>query len=232
MKIVSLNVGRPREVMWKGKRVTTGIFKEPVAGRVMMRSLNLDGDRQADLSVHGGSSKAVYAYPVEHYEYWRKELPEMKLPWGKFGENLTTEGLREDGLNIGDRLRIGSAEVMVTEPRLPCYKLGITFGRDDIIKRFLRSGRTGFYVAVLQEGEIGAGDSVDLISRDGNAVTVADITRLYVSEKDNLDLLHRAVQVEALPESWRDYFRQQIEKLGRSVERKPQTQSPASPCCE
>jgi len=149
-----------------------------------------------------------------------------------FGENLTTEGLLEDAVSIGDRLRIGSAEVMVTEPRMPCYKLGIKFGREDIIKRFLRSGRTGFYVAVLQEGEVGAGDIIDLISRDGNNVTVADITRLYVSEKDNLDLLHRAIQVEALPESWRDHFRQQIQKLGRSVERERQAKSRASPCCE
>lgn len=232
MKIVSVNVGLPREVVWKGKKVTTGIFKEPVEGRVMMRRLNLDGDRQADLSVHGGPSKAVYVYPVEHYAYWRGELPEMKLPWGMFGENLTTEGLLEDAVSIGDRLRIGSAEVMVTEPRMPCYKLGIKFGREDIIKRFLRSGRTGFYVAVLQESEVGAGDSVEVISRDGNDVTVADITRLYVHERDNLDLLHRAMRVEALPESWRDYFRQQIEKLGRSVERARQAKSLASPCCE
>jgi MOSC domain-containing protein YiiM len=169
-------------------------------------------------------------YPVEHYDYWREQLPDMKLPWGMFGENLTTEGLREDAVSIGDRLRIGTAEVMVTEPRMPCYKLGIKFEREGIIKRFLRSGRTGFYVAVLQEGEVGAGDIVNLISGDGNNVTVADITRLYVREKDNLDLLHRAVRVEALPESWRDYFRQQIEKLGRSAE--PQAKSRASPCCE
>jgi MOSC domain-containing protein YiiM len=232
MKIVSVNVGLPREVMWKGKRVTTGIFKEPITGRVMMRRLNLDGDRQADLSVHGGPSKAVYIYPVEHYDYWRGELPEMKLPWGMFGENLTTEGLREDAVGIGDRFRIGSAEVMVTEPRLPCYKLGIKFGREDIIKRFLRSGRTGFYVAVVQEGEVGAGDTINLISRDGHSVTVADITRLYVREKNNRDLLHRAVRVEALPESWRDYFSKQIEKLGRPVEREPQTKAAQSPCCE
>jgi MOSC domain-containing protein YiiM len=232
MKIVSVNVGLPREVIWKGKKVTTGIFKEPVEGRVMMRRLNLDGDRQADLSVHGGPTKAVYMYPVEHYDYWRGELPEMNLPWGMFGENLTTDGLREETVNIGDRLRIGSAEVMVTEPRMPCYKLGVKFGREDIIKRFLRSGRTGFYVAVLQEGEVGAGDTADLIARDGNNITVADITRLYVSEKDNLDLLHRAVRVEALPEGWRDYFLKQIEKLDRSVKRESQTKAAESPCCE
>ena len=213
MKLVSVNVGLPREVTWKRKSVTTGIFKEPVAGRVMMRTLNLDGDRQADLSVHGGPSKAVYVYPVEHYDYWRRELPDMKLPWGVFGENLTTEGLLEDTVNIGDRFRIGSAEVMVTEPRMPCYKLGIKFGRDDIIKRFLASGRSGFYFAVLQEGEVGADDTIELLNRDEHNVTVGDIVRLYVSEKDDLELLHRAVRVDTLPESWRGYFQHQIEKL-------------------
>src|SRR5229473_1003729 len=149
MKVVSVNVGFPREVPWKGQTVTTGIFKEPVEGRVMLRTLNLEGDRQADLSVHGGRSKAVYAYPAEHYRYWSRELPELPLPWGMFGENLTTEGLQEEELNIGDRLRIGAAEVMVTEPRMPCYKLGIRFGRSDILRRFLDSGKSGFYFSVL-----------------------------------------------------------------------------------
>jgi MOSC domain-containing protein YiiM len=213
MKVISVNVGLPREVTYKSKTITTGIFKEPVEGRARLRRLNLDGDRQADLSVHGGPSKAVYAYPIEHYEYWREQLPDVDLPWGMFGENLTVEGLREDRVNIGDRFRIGSAHVMVTEPRLPCYKLAAKFGRDDIIKRFLHSGRTGFYFAVLQEGEVGAGDDITVVSRDENAITVADITRLYVHEKDDVSTLRRAVQVEALPESWRGYFRKRIEKL-------------------
>jgi len=213
MKLVSVNIGHPREVIYKGKRVTTGIFKEPVEGRIRLRTLNLDGDRQADLSVHGGLSKAAYAYPIEHYEYWREQLPGVDLPWGMFGENFTTEGLREDSVNTGDRFRIGSAEVMVTEPRLPCYKLAAKFGRDDIIKRFLHSGRTGFYFAVMQEGEVGTGDGIELVSRDEHSVTVADITRLYVREKDDVGTLRRAVQVTALPESWRVYFGKRIEKL-------------------
>lgn len=213
MKIISVNVGLPREVFWKGKNVTTGIFKEPVKGRVRMRSLNLDGDRQADLSVHGGASKAVYTYPAEHYAYWRRALPEMSLPWGMFGENLTTEGLGEDALHIGDRLRIGSAEVMVTEPRLPCYKLGLKFGRDDIVKRFLRSGRTGFYFAVTQEGDVGPGDAIEWIHRDAGGMSVADITRLYTVDKDNVAHLRRAARIEALPESWREYFRRQLARL-------------------
>lgn len=213
MKVVSVNVGLPREVTYKGKTITTGIFKEPVEGRATLRRLNLDGDRQADLSVHGGPSKAVYAYPSEHYTYWREQLPGVDLPWGMFGENFTVEGLREDRVNIGDRFRIGSAHVMVTEPRLPCYKLAAKFGRDDIIKCFLYSGRTGFYFAVLQEGEVGAGDDITVVSRDEHTVTVADVTRLYVHDKDDVTTLRRAVQVDALPESWRGYFQKRIEKL-------------------
>ena len=151
MKIISLNIALPRIVEWNGGPVATGIFKEPVQGPVMVRTLNLGGDRQADLSVHGGVSKAVYAYPVEHYEFWKKALPEMELPYGMFGENFTTEGMLEDAVNVGDRFRIGDAELMVTEPRLPCYKLGIKFGRADILRKFLQSRRTGFYFAVLKE---------------------------------------------------------------------------------
>jgi MOSC domain-containing protein YiiM len=213
MKLVSVNVGLPQEVIWKGKTVTTGIFKEPVEERVKVRFLNLDGDRQADLTVHGGLDKAIYVYPVEHYEYWRGELPEMELPWGMFGENLTTVGLLEDSVNIGDRFRIGTAEVMVTQPRMPCYKLGIKFGRANMVKQFLDSRLTGFYFSVLQEGEVGVGDAMELISRDENNVTVADITRLYVRQRDDLQMLHRAAQVKALPDGWRDYFQQQINKL-------------------
>ena len=155
MKLISIQVGLPREVNWHGRSVTTGIFKEPIAGPVMLRTLNLDGDAQADLTVHGGTTKAAYAYPLEHYEYWRNELPDMDLPFGMFGENFTTEGLLEKEVNIGDRFRIGDAEVVVTEPRVPCYKLGIKFGRADILKRFLASRRIGFYFAVLREGEVG-----------------------------------------------------------------------------
>lgn len=208
--IISVNVGTPREVVWQGKSITTGIFKEPVDAPVMMSTLNLDGDRQADLTVHGGTEKAVYVYPAEHYEYWRNELPDVDLPWGVFGENFTTEGLLEDALYIGDRFRIGEAEVIVTQPRLPCYKLGVKFGHADMVKKFLSSRRTGFYLAVLREGMIKAGDAFELVDRDAEHVTVADITRLYAFERDDLVTLRRAVEVEALPESWRSYFEHQI----------------------
>ena len=213
MKLVSVNVGLPRLVLRSGEPVSTGIFKEPLAGRVMLRTLNLDGDRQADLSVHGGPSKAVYVYPSEHYDFWKRELPEMDLPWGMFGENFTTRGVREQEMNIGDKFRIGEATVMATEPRMPCYKLGLRFGRTDIIKRFLASERSGFYLAVLQEGEVGAGDEIELIEQNKSGVRVSDVTRLYVSDKSNTDLLRRAIGTEALPESWRSYFQHQLQKL-------------------
>jgi MOSC domain-containing protein YiiM len=212
MKIVSVNVGLPSQVTWQGKLVTTGIFKEPVNTPVMMRTLNLDGDQQADLTVHGGVSKAIYAYPSEHYSYWRTELPEIDLPWGMFGENFTTEGLLEENVYIGDRFKIRETEVMVTEPRMPCYKLGIKFGRPDIIKRFLASRRTGFYFAVAREGLVSAGDAIELIGREQRDISVADITRLYAFEKNDLKGLRRVIGVDSLPENWKGYFQHQLEK--------------------
>lgn len=211
MKLISVCVGLPREVSWKGKPVTTGIFKQPMAGRVLMRSLNLDGDQQADLTVHGGTEKAIYAYPMEHYDYWRQELPNETLPWGAFGENLTTEGLSETTVNIGDCFRIGTAEVMVTQPRFPCFKLNLKFGRDDMVKRFLNSRLSGIYFSVVQEGEVGKGDAIELVKRDENNITVADIVQIYVREAND-DLVHRAIQVPALAASLRTYFQQQIEQ--------------------
>jgi MOSC domain-containing protein YiiM len=209
MRIISVNVGRPRLVVWQGQPVSTGIYKTPVEGPVWLRTLNLDGDRQADLTVHGGPTKAAYAYPSEHYTYWRHELPGMELPWGMFGENFSIEGLDESAVSIGDRFRFGSAEVRVTEPRMPCYKLGIKFGRADILRRFLASGKTGFYLSVLRESEVQAGDEIELIERDENNITVADITRLYAGDRD-VELLKRASALEALPLSWRERFRKQL----------------------
>ena len=214
MKIISVNVGLPRLVLRNGEPVSTGIFKEPVAGRVMVRTLNLDGDRQSDLSVHGGPEKAVYGYPSEHYDFWKRELPDMDLPWAIFGENFTTTGLFETEINIGDKFRVGTAEVMVTQPRMPCYKLGIRFGRVDIIKRFLVSERTGFYLSVLKEGEVGAGDEIELLERNAAGVKVVEVTRLYSSDKDNVDVLRRLIALKELPESWREYLQRRLEKLG------------------
>jgi MOSC domain-containing protein YiiM len=221
MKVVSVNVGLPREVKWHGRVVTTGIFKEPVEGRVALRRLNLDGDRQADLTVHGGEQKAVYCYPLGHYDYWKKELPGRELPMGMFGENFTIEdggmGLLEESVHLEDRISVGTAEVVVTQPRLPCYKLGVRFGSDDMVKRFLASGRTGFYVAVVREGEVGAGDAMKLIGREANAVAVSEITRLYVAKRygeAEIRAVRRALRVEELPEGWKEYFRERLAQTG------------------
>ena len=213
MKLISVQVGRPQLVVRNGEPVSTAIFKERVEGRIMLRTLNLDGDRQADLSVHGGPTKAVYVYPSEHYEFWRQEFPEMDLPFGMFGENFTVTGFSETRVNIGDEFSVGAAIVRVTEPRMPCYKLGIRFGRADILKRFLASERTGFYLSVVQEGEVEAGDEFQLLKRNEPSVTINEVTRLYSRDRGNVDLLRRAVEVEALPESWRLYFKEQLLKI-------------------
>ena len=212
-KIISLNVGLPRTVTWHEHAVTTGIFKQPVEGRVFSRKLDLDGDRQADLSVHGGEYKAVYCYPLEHYAYWKKELPGYDLTPGNFGENFSTEGLLEDAVHLGDRFSIGSAEVVVTQPRLPCYKLGIRFQSDAMVKRFLASRRSGFYLAVVREGEVGGGDEIKEVSRDPHHVSISEIIRLYLAKNYNdadVELVRRALQIPSFPESWKEDFRDRL----------------------
>ena len=212
MKLISLNVARPRLIVYKGATINTGIFKQPVSGPVQLRTLNLDGDRQADLTVHGGPYKAVYAYPSEHYDYWRQQLPGIDLPWGMFGENFTTTGLSEDELHIGDRLQIASAVLMVRQPRMPCYKLAAKFQRDDMIERFLHSGRSGFYFSVEQEGEVAVGDSFKFLSRDSSAITIAEMNLLFISNKYDHNLLQKAMNTSALPEDWREYFAPRLDR--------------------
>jgi MOSC domain-containing protein YiiM len=213
MKILSLNLCLPRLTTWKGESISTGIFKQPVAGRVRLRILNFDGDRQADLSVHGGPDKGVYAYPSEHYPLWRGELPEVEMNWGMFGENLTTEGLLESEVKIGDVFQIGSAVIRVTQPRIPCYKLQAKFQRDDILKRVLSSGRSGFYFAVDQEGEAGAGDEIKLVNRDEHGMTIADINGLYTNRDRELSRLERAAALSGLPGGWRRHFHAMAERV-------------------
>jgi MOSC domain-containing protein YiiM len=209
MKIVSLNVGLPREVVWHGRTVTTGIYKFPVEGPVALRKLNLDGDRQADLTVHGGEHKAVYLYPIEHYAYWKKKLPGRELPPGSFGENFTTEGLLENEAHIGDQFAIGTAEVIVTQPRLPCYKLGIRFKADDMVRKFLVSRRIGFYVAITQEGQVEAGDEIKLLSRARNSICIAAFLELYMTKNwtaaDRTQIRH-LFALPSLPNHWKSYF--------------------------
>jgi MOSC domain-containing protein YiiM len=210
MKLVAVSVGGPREVEWRGRIVRTSIFKTPVSGRVRVARLNIEGDQQSDLSVHGGPEKAVYAYPAEHYAFWRIELPDAELDQGAFGENFTTEGLLEEEVCIGDRYRIGTVELVVTQPRTPCYKLGIRFGRPDMVKRFQHSGHSGFYLSVAREGEVGAGDLIHRIARDDRGLTVADVVGLYTADAANQALLERATDHPALPAGWRDYFRKRL----------------------
>jgi len=205
--VLSVNVGLPREVIWRGKPVMTGIYKRPVAGRVAVRALNLDGDRQADLRVHGGPDKAVYAYPSEFYELWSRERPELEFGPGTFGENLTTEGLLDEDVSVGDRFQVGTAELVVTQPRLPCFKLGIKMGRDEFVIEFLERGLLGFYLAVARAGEVEAGDRIVELGRDPRGFRVTEVSRLYARDRDDVAGLRRAADLDALPESWREYFR-------------------------
>ncbi|HTH22575.1 MAG TPA: MOSC domain-containing protein [Nitrososphaeraceae archaeon] len=215
MRLLSLNVGLPRQVRFQGELVTTGIFKKPVQGSVRLRKLNLEGDKQADLKVHGGVDKAVYAYAGEHYDYWRQELPDMSLPWGMFGENFTTEGMFEESVNIGDQFKVGTANLIATQPRMPCYKLGVKFGSMDMIKRFLASGLTGVYFKVMKEGELEQGDEIKLIKKAENSVTVKDIVRIYTIDKDDIQTIERAIKIKDLPNGWRYHFIKQLGQVGK-----------------
>jgi MOSC domain-containing protein YiiM len=219
MKVLSVNVGLPRKVLFNGQTITTAIFKDPVKGPVMLRKINLDGDKQADLTVHGGADKAVYSYPAEHYDYWRKQYPNIDIIWGMFGENFTTEGLMEDTVNIGDQVQIGSAKLVATQPRMPCYKLGVRFGIMEIIRRFLSSGRPGIYFKVLKQGEVKTDDKIEIIEKDKNNVTVKDIVHLYINRDhvDNIEIMRRAIKISALPEGWKYEFQQNIEQLGQKL---------------
>jgi MOSC domain-containing protein YiiM len=213
VKVVSVSVGLPQRVVWHGRTVSTAIFKQPVEGRVTVRRLNLDGDGQADLSVHGGEAKAVYCYAAEHYAWWTRELRGRALEPAMFGENLTTSDVDENSIHLGDELSIGSARFVVTQPRLPCYKLGIRFQSDDMVRRFLESGRSGFYLRVSQEGDVAADDPIKIVFRDPQSVRVGDVTRLYIAKTyhgDDLQLLKRALLVDALPDSWKEHFRSRL----------------------
>jgi MOSC domain-containing protein YiiM len=211
MRLVAVSVGLPRDIEWRGEIVRTSTFKDPVPGRRRVSMVNIEGDRQSDLTVHGGPDKAVYAYPSEHYDWWRGELPGITLEWGAFGENLTTEGLVETEVSIGDRFRVGSAEFAVTQPRMPCFKLGARFGRADMVKRFEQAGRNGFYLRVLREGDIGAGDGIEPLSRDGRGLSVSQAARLHSGALVDPALLALASEHPGLPAGWRARFRKRLE---------------------
>lgn len=209
--MLSVNTGLPREVAWKGRTVRTGIFKSPVQGRVAVRHEGLRGDGQADLVAHGGASKAAYVYPSEHHPFWREVWPDLEIGPATFGENLTTEGLLETAVHLGDRLRVGTAVLEVTQPRTPCYKLGIRLGREDAVTRFLAEDRSGFYLAVVEAGEVEAGDAVERLEEDPRRVSVVEAVRILRGELRDPDLLRRAIDVPAVPEEWRRRFQKALD---------------------
>ena len=212
MKLLSVNVGLPREIIANGRTVTTGIYKQPVAGRVFARPLNIDGDRQADLTVHGGIDKAVYAYPHEHYAHWERELGCGDFIPGQFGENLTTSGLLEDDVRIGDIFAIGGARFEVSQPRVPCFKLALRMEMPQFPKLFLKSQRTGFYLRVAQEGEIGAGDAVSRVTTDPQQMTVREVFDVAYGETSTPANVERALAMPALATSWREMFEERLAK--------------------
>lgn len=210
MKLSSVNVGLPREVVADNRLVITSIFKSAVSGRIPIRNNNLAGDQQSDLSVHGGRAKAIYAYPHEHYAFWRVQLPGVDLQPGSFGENLTVEGLLEEDVHVGDRLKIGSSELVVTQPRLPCFKLGIRFGRADMVKRFLESGRSGFYLSVAVEGDVAAGDALEILERHPAAVSIPELLRMYLKEANEPERLREVIAIPALSDAWRNDLQKRL----------------------
>lgn len=213
MRVLSVHVGRPLAIPVDDGRVLTSIFKSPVSGRIAVRRHNLEGDQQSDLTVHGGKAKAVYAYAHEHYAYWHEQLPDIALKPGHFGENLTVEGLREEDVHVGDRLRVGTAELIVTQPRLPCFKLALRFGRADMLRRFHKSGRSGVYFAVHVEGDVAAGDPIELLERHPAAVSITELLRVYFDDRADPARLRALIAIPALSDAWRAEFQ---ERLSRS----------------
>ena len=212
MKLHSVNMSQPKDVAYDGKTVRTGIFKEPVKGRVWLRKLGLDGDGHGDLAVHGGIDKAVYAYPIEHYEYWMRELERDELPFGQFGENFTVEGLLEEEVHIGDVFQIAGAQVQITQPRVPCFKLGLKMECSTFPKHFLASERSGFYLRVIAEGNVGAGDPTERIKIDPARLSIKEIHHLHYFDNLNRQGIKRALDVPALSDSWRESFEGFLDK--------------------
>ena len=218
MRLISVNVSLPRDIPYHGNTVSTGIFKEPVGRRVSLWRLNLEGDGQADRNVHGGINKAVYAYPLEHYEYWSRELGRTDFACGQFGENFTVSGMLEDAVRIGEVFRVGSALVEVTQPRAPCFKLGIRMGLESFPKSFLSSGRTGFYMKVLEEGEVGAGDRFERVAVEEDGLSVRDVWRLAVRDKQDLEGARKALRLGSLAPEWRGRLEKRFEDAGIPIE--------------
>ena len=212
MKLLSVNVSLPKEVPYKDKTITTGIFKEPVEGRVMLRELNLEGDGQADLKAHGGIHKAVYVYSIENYDHWKRELGRDDFTYGQFGENFTVEGMTDGEVHIGDQYRVGGALLEVTQPRVPCFKLGLRMDSSEFPKMFHTGERMGFYFRALEEGEVGAGDVIERVKIDPERMTVREIYHLLYFDKDNVEVAKKALCIKALSPGWRGSFEEIVSK--------------------
>lgn len=214
MKLLSIHIGQVREVKYNGRMTTTGIFKQEVNGPKNVSFLNIEGDKQADLTVHGGENKAVYAYPAEHYDYWEEKRPDLEFYPGVFGENLSITGLKEKDVCVGDVYKIGSVVFSVTTPRLPCFKLGIKMGDPTIIRDFLLANKSGFYFKVLEEGIIEPGDAIEKVSNDGYGLSITELVALHSTEKQNKELLQKAINSPTLQDDWRDDFEVKLHRLG------------------
>jgi MOSC domain-containing protein YiiM len=220
MRLLSVNVSPPKAVPSEDKIITTGIFKRPVEGRVRLRALNLDGDGQADLKNHGGIHRAVYAYSIENYDYWKRELGRDHFSYGQFGENFTVEGMLEDAVHIGDVFKVGGALVQVSEPRVPCAKLALKMGLPTFPKRFLTSERVGFYLRVLEEGEVGAGDPIESVKTDPERMSVQEFIHLSYFDEGNLESMRKALRITTLSPDWREWFEEVLAKSGEAVPQK------------
>ena len=214
MHIDAISVGRPKEVEYEGKTMRTSIFKTPVEGPQKVTFTNIEGDEQANLKVHGGPTRPICVYASEYYAYWEEVMGVEKLPWGFFGENLNiTGGVFEEKINVGDRFEVGTVILEALQPRFPCNKLGMKMGDKKYIKEVLDTGKTGFYVGVVQEGIISPGDEVKRTFINSDTITIDDITQLYYKNRQNRPLLEKAITVDALTEDWREYFTEQLAKL-------------------
>ena len=204
MEILSVNVALPQDIAWQGKTVRTSIFKQPITGPVQVLTEHLAGDGQADLRVHGGPDKAVYAYPHEHYAYWRQHLPAELLVPGAFGENLTTHGLLEPEVRVGDCFQIGTAVLLAVQPRQPCLKLGIRLGSPAVVRKFEQARRSGIYFRVRQPGVVQAGDAITLLERSPHAATIQDMVTCLAPGPHNPDVVHALLATPYLSPSWHE----------------------------
>ena len=218
-RLLSLNVGLPRDVAWRGKTVRTAIWKFPVGGRRMVRKLNIDGDGQADLAGHGGEQRAVFVYQMDSYEYWKRFLVRDDFSFGQFGENFTVEGLADDEVCIGDRYRIGDAIFEVTQPRVTCYRVGIRMNEPRMPALLVAHHRPGFYFRVLQEGEVGTGDVIAKISDGPERITVAEVDALLYLPGHSREQLQRALRIPALSKGWQSSFQAMLkeETIGQAM---------------